>query len=169
MDLYEAIETRRSVRSYLDKPVDDEPLHRILEAARLAPSASNRQAWKFIVVRDPAKRQALSRAAEQPFIGQAPVVIAAVSLDPDRLMHCQVPSGPVDCAIALEHVALAAAAEGLGTCWIGHFNQDQCREALSVPPTAKIIELMPLGHPADAPQRKSRKPFDQVICQDAFK
>jgi len=134
MDLYEAIERRHSVRAYEDRPVEDETLHRILHAARLAPSANNRQPWKFVVVRDGDLRARLVPACrDQAFVGEAPVVIAGVGLSPDRTMSCDVPGDPVDLAIAMEHVALAAAAEGLGTCWIGAFHQDRVRELLGVP------------------------------------
>jgi len=168
MDLYEAIRKRYSVRAFLDKEVEKDKLDRILEAARLAPSASNRQEWKLIVVRDAEVQQALAQAAEQPFVGQAPVVIAAVGLTPQQTMYCDVPTDPVDCAIVLEHVALAATAEGLGTCWIGHFKQDQCRKALGVPDSARVIELMPLGYPAVDPGAKTRKSLKETVCQDRF-
>jgi len=168
MDLYEAIRKRSSMRAYLDKPVEEDKLGRILEAGRLAPSARNRQEWKFIVVRDAKVRQQLAGASGQPFVGQAPVVIAAVGLTPNDTMHCGIPTDPVDCAIALEHFALAATAEGLGCCWIGHFDQDACRKILNVPSSAKIIELMPIGYP-DAPLReRTRKPLHQVVCYDKF-
>ena len=168
MDVYEAIQQRFSVRSYQDRPVEDDRLSRILEAGRLAPSATNAQAWKFVVVRDAAVRASLAQAADQAFVGQAPVVIAAVCTDPSRTMHCGVPAGPVDCAIALDHVALAAVAEGLGTCWIGHFDQDAARRALGVPGSAQIIELLPLGYPAVKAPQKSRKPIDEIVTHDKF-
>ena len=168
MDLFETVVARRSVRAYLDKPVEADKLQKMLDAARLAPSAGNRQAWKFVVVRDKALRSALANAADQAFIGKAPVVIAGVSLEPDRAMHCGIPAGPVDCAIAMEHIALAAAALGLGTCWVGKFDQDACRKILSVPPTAKIVELMPLGYPADSPAPRARKAISEVVSYDKF-
>jgi nitroreductase len=169
MDLYEAIKSRYSVRSYLNKPVEQEKLDRILDAARLAPSGSNRQPWKFVVVRDAETRKKLvSACSNQEFVGQAPVVIAAVGLMPDRIMSCGVPGDPVDVAIALEHVALAATAEGLGTCWIGSFHQDQIRALLGVPVNAKVIEVMTLGYPADHPQPKTRKPMKALVCYDQW-
>lgn len=170
MDLYEAIKSRYSVRSYLNKPVEQEKLDRILDAARLAPSGSNRQPWKFVVVRDAEMRKKLVPAcSNQEFVGQAPVVIAGVGLMPDRIMSCGVPGDPVDVAIALEHVALAATAEGLGTCWIGSFDQDQVRALLGVPANAKVIEVMTLGYPADHPQPKTRKPMKELVCYDQWK
>ena len=168
MDLYEAMKNRYSVRSYQDREVEQEVLERVLNAGRIAPSATNAQDWKFVVARNPELLSALTEAADQPFLGTAPIVIAAVSTNPDRRMHCGVASGPVDCAIAIDHMTLAAVAEGLGTCWIGHFDQDACCQLLGVPPTAKIIELLALGYPADSPKQKSRKALDEVVAYDAF-
>ncbi len=169
MDFYEVIESRYSVRSYLDKPVEQEKLDRILDAARLAPSGSNRQPWKLIVVRDAETRKKLvSACSDQEFVGQAPVVIAGVGLTPDRIMSCGVRGDPVDVAIALEHVALAATVEGLGTCWIGSFHQDQIRTLLGIPANAKVIEVMTLGYPADHPRPKTRKPMKELVCYDQW-
>jgi nitroreductase len=168
MDVYEAVQKRCSVRAYQNRPVEQEKLDRVLDAGRLSPSARNTQARKFVVVRDAEIRQALADAAEQPFIAHAPVVIAVVSLEPDRLMHCGVPCGPVDCAIAIDHMTLAATAEGLGTCWIGHFDQDACCRLLDVPPGAKIIELLLLGYQDEKPGPKSRKKPEQIICYERF-
>jgi nitroreductase len=169
MDLYEVIKSRYSARSYLNKPVEQEKLDRILEAARLAPSGSNRQPWKFVVVRDAETRKKLVNVcSSQEFVDQAPIVIAGVGLMPDRMMSCGVPGDPVDVAIALEHVALAATAEGLGTCWIGSFHQDQIRKLLGIPANAKVIELMTLGYPADNPRSKTRKPMKELVCFDQW-
>ena len=115
MDVYEAIRTRRSVRAYRDKPVPQEILTRILDAARMAPSGGNRQARQFVVVTDIKTRKKLAEAANnQHFVGEAPVVIAAVGLDPDRVMSCGIPADQVDVAIAVDHITLAAVEEGLG-------------------------------------------------------
>jgi len=169
MDVHEAIAKRYSVRSYQDKPVEAEKLGRVLEAARLAPSGSNRQPWKFVVVTDAETRSKLVPACrDQKFVGAAPVVIAGVGLMPDRVMACDVPGDPVDVAIALEHIALAAVAEGLGTCWIGAFHQDRVRDVLGIPETAKVIEVMTLGYPADQPRPKDRKPLDEIVCHERF-
>ena len=169
MELYEAIENRYSVRAYRDKPVEQGKLNRVLEAARLAPSGSNRQPWKFVVVRDAETRKKLVPACcDQRFVGQAPVVIAGVGLMPGRLMHCEVPGDPVDLAIAMEHIALAATAEGLGTCWIGAFLQEQVRDVLGIPEDAKVIEVMTLGYPADNVRPKNRKPLEEIVCQEKW-
>jgi nitroreductase len=169
VDLYEVIKSRYSVRSYLNKPVEQEKLDRMLDAARLARSGSNRQPWKFVVVRDAETRKKLVPAcSNQEFVGQAPVVIAAVGLTPDRIMNCGVHGDPVDVAIALEHVALAATAEELGTCWIGAFHQDQIRTLLGIPANAKVIEVMTLGYPADHPRPKTRKAMKELVCHDQW-
>ena len=169
MELYEAIKSRYSVRSYKDKPVEQDKLERVLDAARLAPSGSNRQPWKFVVVRDAALRSKLAAACnDQTFIGTAPMVIVGVGTMADRKMSCDVPGDPVDVSIALEHIALAAVAEGLGTCWIGAFHQDQVSEVVGVPAGAKVIEVMPLGYPADKPRAKDRKALDEIVCYDKY-
>ncbi len=168
MDIYEAINARHSVRSYQDKEVEQAKLHRVLEAGLLSPSARNRQQRKFVVVSDDATRKKLAEAADQPFLAEAPIIIAVVGLTPDYKMHCDVPADPVDCAIAIDHMTLAAAAEGLGTCWIGHFDQDACRKILGVPDSAKIVELMPLGYPTGEVKEKPRRPFEEIVCYDKF-
>lgn len=169
MNIYEAIRTRRSVRAFKDKEIPEEVLGRILEAGRLAPSGHNRQKWKLIVVKDKKTREALARAARnQKFVGEAPVVIVAVGLTPDNVMSCGIPGDPVDVAIAIDHMTLAAVEEGLGTCWIGAFYQDEACKVLGVPSTAKIIEMLPLGYPDDAPKPKKRKPLAEIISQEKF-
>ena len=168
MDIYEAIEKRYSVREYQDKSVEEDKLQRVLNAGRVAPSARNRQEWKFVVVRDPQMRRSLGEAADQAFLAAAPVIIAVVGLTPDKVMHCTVPADPVDCAVAIDHMTLTAVAEGLGTCWIGHFDQDSCCALLDVPSSAKIIEMLALGYPAGQGGTKKRKPAEEVICYERF-
>ena len=169
MELYEAIEKRRSVRKYQGQAIEDDKLRRVLDAGRQAPSANNLQDWKFVVVQDQATRAKLAQAAEQPWLAEVPAIIAAVGTN-DRAMLCDVPAAPVDCAIALDHMTLAAAAEGLGTCWIGHFHQDDCKEILDVPAEAKIIEMLTIGYPAGLSKTdKPRKSFDEVVCFEKFR
>ena len=145
MDFLELVKSRYSVRSYQSRPVEQEKLDRVLEAARLAPTGSNEQPWKFVVVRD-----------------------AEIGLTPDRVMHCDIPGDPVDLSIVMDHVTLAAAAEGLGTCWIGAFHQDKVREVLGIPDRAKVVEVMALGYPADSLRPKHRKPVEELVCYDRW-
>lgn len=169
MDLYEAIEKRCSVRAYEDRPVEEDKLRRILEVARIAPSASNRQEWKFVVARDAQTRAALAGATGQGFTAKASVIIAAVATNPSRTMRCGVAASPVDCAIAIDHMTLAAVAEGLGTCWIGSFEQDACRKVLGIPDSCEIIELLTLGYPASVEAKpKTRKPIEEVVSYDRY-
>ena len=169
MDLYDAISKRYSVRSYQDRPVEQDKLDRVLDAARLAPSGNNRQPWHFVVVRDAdLRRRLVGACCDQAFVGEAPVVIAGVGLTPDRVMKCDVAGDAVDVAIALEHIALAAVAEGLGTCWVGAFEQDRVREVLGIGPEAKVVEVMALGYPVGSPGAKNRKSIDEIVSYEGF-
>ncbi len=167
MDVFEAIQQRYSVRSYKG-PVEDDKLVRVLNAGILSPSGRNAQHRKFVVVRDARIISELAIAAGQDFIAKAPVVIAVVATAPEIIMKCKVPAGPVDCAVAIDHMTLAAVAEGLGTCWIGHFDQDACKKVLKVPENAQIVELLTLGYPVDKPRAKSRKQFEEVVCFEQY-
>ena len=169
MELYDVIKNRYSVRDYSPAPVEEDKLLRVLDAGRLAPSGNNRQDWKFVAVRDEKVKDALATAAAQPFLATAPVLIAGVSTANDRIMSCDVHAGAVDCSIALGHMTLAAVQEGLGTCWIGSFNQDKCRGILGVPAEGRIIEMLTLGYPSKTGGRTtSRKPLEEVVCWDKF-
>ncbi|MEM2583237.1 MAG: nitroreductase family protein [Candidatus Thermoplasmatota archaeon] len=168
--LLDIIKNRRSVREYEEKDVPDELILEIIEHARLAPSAKNLQEWKFIIVKDKERRQKLCEAAKnQKFVSQAPVVIAGVATYTDYVMSNGIPACHVDLAIAMEHIALAAAERGLGTCWIGAFYQDKAKEVLKVPDNCKIIALMTLGYPKDKPVEKIRKKIDEIVCWEEFK
>ncbi|MGB2988125.1 MAG: nitroreductase family protein [Phycisphaerae bacterium] len=164
MDVIEVIRKRRSVRTYADKPVERDKIERLLEAARLAPSASNRQEWRFLVVADPKRRAALAKAANnQAFVAQAPVVIAACAETDGHVMRCGQPSYPIDVAIAIDHMTLQAAAEGLGTCWIGAFYEDQAKQILGIPEEIRVVELLTVGYPAGPPTPLSRLPLEKIV------
>ena len=169
MKVTDAIAARQSVRAYEDRPVEPEKLQRILEATRLAPSAKNLQEWRFVVVQDPELREQLIGAANgQEFVGQAPVVIAACAVGTDHIMPCGLPSYAIDVAIALDHLSLAAIEEGLGTCWIGAFDQQKVRDLLGVPEEVSVVERMPLGSPADTPREKSRKALKEIAMREKW-
>lgn len=165
MDIYELISRRKSVRAYQDRHVDEVTLKRILGAARLAPSASNRQEWRFIVVQDPATRERLAAAAnDQRFVAEAPVVIAGCAETDGYVMACGQACYPIDVSIAIDHITLCAAAEGLGTCWIGAFDEAEVKAILSIPDGVRVVALLPLGHPEDpAPIAKNRKPLTELV------
>ncbi|UCC17945.1 MAG: nitroreductase family protein [Dehalococcoidales bacterium] len=170
MELKDAILQRKSIRGYESKPVPEDKLNTVLEAARMAPSGGNRQPWKFVVVRDEEKRKRLSEASGgQGHVAEAPVVIAAVGTMPENMMMCDVPGYPVDLSIAVDHMTLAAVDEGLGTCWIGAFKQEKARDILGVPKKCKIVALLTLGFPRDTGRPKDRKPLEEIVCYDTYK
>ncbi len=164
MDVFEAIKARRSIRAYKDEPVPEDKLIKVLEAARLAPSAGNRQPWQFIVVKDGSKRKMLAQVAdEQDFIAEAGVVIVALS-DPAASKRWYLR----DPMIAVEHMALEAVEQGLGTCWIGAFDEAELRRILKVPENLAVVCLLPLGLPDESPAPKTRKPFAQVFHKEEY-
>jgi nitroreductase len=164
MNVHEAIRSRRSIRDFLPAAVPDDSLNRVLEAARVAPSSSNRQEWRFIVVKDEKRRRRLAEAANnQMWIADAPVIIAAIGTDPTSIMTCGLPRHAVDVSITITHIMLAAVEEGLGTCWIGAFAQDRVREILGVGPGCVVVTIMPLGYHHPVTGRSPRKPLDQIV------
>jgi nitroreductase len=165
MDLFEAICTRKSVRTWQARPVEPEKLRRVLEAVRLAPSARNEQEWRFVVVTDREKRERLAHeASSERFMAGAPVIIAACAQTDGRIMRCGQQAYPIDVAIAIDHLTLAAVAEGLGTCWIGAFDPAEVRKILAIPDAVEVVVLLPLGYPVDPkPVRKSRLPYDTIV------
>jgi nitroreductase len=166
MNVMDAIKARRSVRSYEDKPVDEAKLTAVLEAGRLAPSAKNFQEWRFVVVRDAATRQKLMAAAKgQSFVGQAPVVIACCAETDEHVMSCGQLCYPIDVAIAADHMTLKAVEEGLGTCWVGAFYEDQAKAVLGIPAEIRVVALLALGYPkhGEAARAKGRLPMDEIV------
>ena len=176
MDVIEAIRTRRSVRKYLSQPLDDDVLSRMFDALRFAPSACNYQPWRFIIVCERQRREAIARAShDQMFIAQAPVIIVGCGI-PDRAykrMGGYGNSVDVDLAIALDHLTLAAAECGLGTCWIGAFDEKAVKDIVRIPETVKVVALTPLGYPAEPGllrpiEDNERKPRNEVIAFERF-
>ena len=151
MDVLEAIANRRSVRAYAPRSLPPEVLERMRCALRSAPSACNLQPWHFIFVTDDDLRRQVAHAChEQHFMAEAPVIVAACGLPGEayKTMGGTGNSVDVDVAIALDHLTLAAVAEGLGTCWIGAFDEHQVKHLLAVPRHVNVIALTPLGYPA---------------------
>jgi nitroreductase len=170
VDVLEAIKSRRSIRSYTSQAIEDEKLHAVLEAARLAPSASNRQDWKFVVVRDAAlRRQVAEVCSSQMFIAQAPVVIVACTTNPERTIASGYPCSAVDLSIAVDHMTLAAASLGLGTCWIGAFNTPKVAALIDLPPGVAPVHVLPLGYPAEQPGPRARKSLDDIVCDNKYR
>ncbi|OPX28273.1 MAG: nitroreductase [Candidatus Omnitrophica bacterium 4484_171] len=168
MDIFEAIKKRKSIRGYKHKEVEEDKIKKIMDFARLAPSASNRQEWRFIVVKDKDKRKALSKAAKnQSFVEEAPVVIACCAETDNHVMACGQLCYPIDVAIAIDHIALCAVSLGLGTCWVGAFYEDEAKMILSVPEEIRIVELIALGYPEDGTvSLKERLPLEDIVFKE---
>ena len=171
MDVYEAILARKSVRAFASDTVSDDVLARLLDAARHAPSANNFQEWRFVVVRNPETRKKISEAAcRQKFVATAPVVLACCAETDNHLMTCGQMSYPIDVAIAIDHITLCAVAEGLGTCWIGAFHEDQVKNILGIPAKIRVVALLPVGYPQNpSPVRKHRLPVDKIVSWERWK
>jgi len=171
MKVLEAIQKRRSVRKYKQDPIPEEALLRVLEAARLAPSGKNFQPWKFIIVKDKELKEKLARAsAGQFFIAKAPIIVVGCGF-PDKCyarMGRYMKSWSVDVTIALEHLILQAQEEGLGTCWIGSFEEEEVKAILNVPEEVKVLALTPLGYPDEIPRFRGRKSLDEIISYDRY-
>jgi len=164
MDVLETIRIRRSIRKYKPEPIPSEKLEMIMEAARLAPSAANRQPWNFVVVQDRERKKALAKAAnDQTFLGDAGAVVVAVG-DPERSTRWH----QKDTMIALEHMVLAATALGYGTCWIGAFDEDAVKSLLKIPAKMKIVALLPIGMPDEKPAARQRKELSEIFFKEEW-
>ncbi len=170
MTVSEAIKQRFSVRNYQPRLPEQEKLARVLEAARLAPSASNRQEWRFIIVAESARRAQLMEAARgQAFVAEAPIVIACCAKGDEHTMTCGQQCYPIDVAIAIEHMALQATAEGLGTCWIGAFHEDKVKHILNIPADIRVVELLTLGYPAKPQPPRNRLSIEEIIMHEQWR
>ena len=171
MDILAAIKTRRSVRSYSSRPIPDDVMSRMRQALRYAPSACNFQPWRFIFVTDTDLRKEVARASnDQLWLADAPVIVAGCSLPEHAFknMGGYGNSADLDVTIALDHLTLAAVAEGLGTCWIGAFNEAEVKQLLGVPAYAKIVAMTPLGYPADPSLIAPLVVGDRKVESDVF-
>lgn len=169
--LMDLIEKRKSIRSYKPQDVEEEKLNYILQAFRKAPSAKNLQPWKLIVVKDKKKINDLSIACNnQAFISEAPVLIVACAKEDEAYedMGGYMNSYPVDIAIALEHLILAATEKGLGTCWIGAFKEKLVKDLLDVPDNVRVVAITPVGYPAIEGRIRGRKPISEIVCYDKY-
>ena len=173
MEFYEVIRTRRSIRAYRPDPIPEDAFNRVLEATRVAPSGSNRQPWRFIIVKDEElKRRLAAACGNQGFIAEAPVVVVACGFDINynRGGYMGEMSMLVDVSIAFTHLILAARAEGLGTCWIGAFDNEEVKEILEIPEDVNVVAVTPLGYPKDDrfPEPGPRKPLTEMVTTDRF-
>lgn len=166
------VEKRRSVRAYRADAVPDELLEQVLEAARRAPSACNRQPWRFVVVRDEAHRRLLGTAYSREWFWRAPVLIAVCVVPAEAWVrpHDGKNYAFVDGAIAMDHLTLAAADAGLGTCWIGAFDPETVRQVLHLPDGVEVVAMTPLGFPAEEEERRprTRRPLPESVLKESW-
>ncbi len=169
MDVFEAISKRRSIRKYKSAEVEDEKLQKILESARIAPSAANRQEWKFIVVKDAETRQNLVEASYgQKLVGEAPVTIAACSTESERVMPCGQYAYTVDLSIAVSFMILEATELGLGTCWLGAFDEGKVKEVLDIPGDIRVPAMFTLGYADENPDQRPRKDLNDIVFHEKY-
>ncbi len=169
MDFYELIQQRYSVRSYRPDPVSDEKLQQVLEAAQLAPSAANRQPFRLIVVKTEGREQELRLIYGRDWFVQAPYVIGICTVPAEAWRRADGKNyADVDATIAMDHLVLAAAEIGLGTCWVGAFDAKAAREVLGLPAGVEPIAFTPLGLPADQARPKKRRDLADLVHFDRW-
>ncbi len=176
MDVFEAIRSYRPCLQFNTRPVPPEKLKGVLAAARLAPSQHNLQPWRFVVVQDDEQKRLLAQASNRGrLIAEAPAVIVAFAIEEDIPVTVggYISAYPLDVAVAVDHLQLAAVAEGLGTAWLIEFNEEKVRTVLHVPEGIHPIAVIPIGFPAEgngsaAPNEEGRKSPDEIIAYDEY-
>lgn len=150
MDMLTIISTRRSIRSYQPQPIAEDQLDRILEAGRLAPSAANQQPWHFLVITDPTVRRQMRDAYNRAWFTDAPIILVVCADPHDAWIRTDGEEfWKVDAAIALQTMVLQATAEGLGTCWIGAFDERAVKRILQIPDPIRVVAMTPIGYPRE--------------------
>lgn len=167
MDIFQTIRDRRSIRKYQERPVEQEKIEQVLDAARLAPSWKNMQCWRFLVLEEQSRREALLAAFPddnpgKKAIAQAPVVVVVCADPAESGVENGIEYYIADTAIAFEHLCLAAQALGLGTCWMGWYNEGMIKVALGIPEQIRIVGITPLGYPDQEPKPRPRKELTEI-------
>ncbi|MGA2675374.1 MAG: nitroreductase family protein [Methanobacterium sp.] len=169
MEVFNAITKRRSIRKYKDIEIEEEKIKKILESARLSPSAANRQQWKFIIIKDKVTREDLVDAANgQKFVGEAPVLIVACSTESESIMPCGQYAYTVDLSIALSFIILEATELELGTCWLGAFNETMVKKILNIPDEIRVVGIVTLGYANENPAPRPRKNEEEIVCYESY-
>ena len=164
MDFLELVKRRYSCRNYQSKPVEQGKLDYIMECVRLAPSAVNRQPWRFRIVSSEEGRKKLCQCYSREWFTTAPVIIIASILHDEEWVRSDGKHhGDIDIAIAVEHLCLAAAEQGVGTCWVCNFDAKLCKSLFALSDNEEAAVLIPLGYPADELREKNRKPISEII------
>ncbi|MBN2502500.1 MAG: nitroreductase family protein [Anaerolineales bacterium] len=164
MEFAELVKQRYSVRGYQSTPVEEEKLNQVLEAARLAPTAVNRQPFQLIVVHTEGREADMQRIYHREWFLSAPLVICACAVRAEGWTRADGKDyTDVDVAIVVDHLTLAAADLGLGTCWVGSFDRDAVIDVLKLPAEAEPLVILPIGYAADPPRPKERKPLAELV------
>jgi len=173
LEVFEAIKTRRSIRAFTNEEVSEEEVKKLIDAARQAPSAGNIQPWEFIIMRNPQRKRRLTVAAlDQTFIEEAPVVIVVCANEARSgrgygargvTLYCL-----QDTAAATQNMLLAACALGLGTCWVGAFNEEEVRKVVNVPREIRPVAIVPVGHPAEKPRSAPKRSITEIVHYETF-
>jgi len=172
MDIFQVMQDRRSIRAYTDQVVSQEQLFQVLEAGRIAPSWENKQCWSYVVVSDPALKARLGEVArynpDRTAFEKATFVLVLCANPRQSGNYEGKPYYMTDAAISLEHVVLAAAALGLGTCWVGWINEQAIKDLLGIPENQRVVALTPLGYPAQSPGPRPRKELGKMAFLDTW-
>ncbi len=168
MDFYDTVKGRHSIRKFKPDAVPMDVIKRVLDAARLAPSWANMQGVRYVVVASKGQVGKVADAIGQRWCKQAPMFIAAISDAQWSGNNGDMAYFMLDVGIAFEHLVLAAAAEGLGTCWIGFFDEETLKDVLGVKGSNRIVAVSPIGYPAESPGARARKPLSEIAFLDSF-
>ncbi len=169
LPVLDVIKARGSTRRYKDKPIPAQTLLDILEGARLAQSADNRQPWQFILVTDPALKNRLAQVAgNQAFVGEAAAVIVCLASPEESASVGPFEGFLIDLAIAIENMALTSWDLGIGSCWVGDYDEEKVKELLDVPGNLRVVSLLTLGYPNQEPGRKYRKSLEEVVHYEKY-
>jgi|SRR5690554_5496347 len=173
MEFLELAKKRRSLRSYKPDPVEKEKLEYVLECARWAPSWKNLQCWRLIVVEDPQQKEAITTAFSETNPGrkalnQAPLIVVLCAVPSESEVWEGKDYMMLDAGLAMEHLVLAAAEQGLGTCWQGLFSEARVKEVLNVPEDVRVLAMTPLGYPAEERNPRPRKELSQIVFKGAW-
>jgi len=173
MDVFEAIYGRRSIRAFSEKDVTEAQLIKIIDAGRQAPSAGDLQPWELVVVRDNGRKMALAHAAfGQYFIAEAPVVVV-VCAHPARSARRYGNRGTglyclQDTAAFIQNMLLASHAIGLGSCWVGAFDEARAAQAIEAPSNIRPVAIIPIGSPAESPSASPRRSLEDIVHEETF-
>lgn len=174
----EVIEKRRSIRKYKSDPIPEETLYKVLEAARIAPSWSNIQCWRYVVIKDESTKKTLAEVLPsgnpvKKAFTQAPIIIAGCA-DPERSGYIGSQRigdkqwHVLDLGISMQQLVLAATNEGLGTCWVCWFSEKEVKDILDVPDNIDVVALTPLGYPDEEPKAKRRKSLEEIVYYERY-